>query len=157
VEFPSRACQAENNAETLKTILTQILEEKNAVIRPPPPSTEFDLVIFSKRNNEPIMPESTPPKAPRLLDPDIAKLRQAHAANVLDLKRRRTSAKILQTILEKRLPALTDEDIAKLLATIGRPKPVTATVPPRPTPAAQAPRPAQPMPGAVPVMGGRKP
>lgn len=96
------------------------------------------------------MPELPPPKASRTLDPDIAKLRQAHAQNVLDLKRRRTSAKILQTILEKRLPALTDEDISKLLTAIG-PKPVPVPLPPPPKPpvptAAQGPRPAQPMPG----------
>ena len=99
------------------------------------------------------MPETPKPtKAARVLDPDIARLREAHAQNVLDLKRRRTSAKILQTIIEKRLPALIYDDIVKLIAAIG-PKPL----PPRPVQAPQAPRPAQPLPGAVPVMGGRKP
>jgi len=98
------------------------------------------------------MPENTKTKAIRVLDPDIAQLRKAHAQNVLDLKRRRTSSAILQTILEKRLPNLTDEDIAKLLGVIG-PKPVTAPLTPRPAPASlvnQVPRPAQPIPGPVP-------
>jgi Flp pilus assembly CpaE family ATPase len=103
------------------------------------------------------MPEpTTKPKSPRTIDPDIAVLRQQHAKNVLDLKRRRTSQNILRTILEKRLPAMTDEDVEKLLAAIG-PKPVTAPLPLRPAPAPQAPRQGQMMPGAVPVMGGRKP
>ena len=87
-------------------------------------------------------------KAIRVLDPDIAKLRQAHAQNVLDLKRRRTSASILATIIEKRLPALTDEDIAKLLAAIG-PKPVPAPLMPN-RQAAPALRPIQMVPGPVP-------
>jgi hypothetical protein len=156
VGFPRRACQAENNAETLKTLLRQILEKEHAFCTPPA-TTEFAETIWNKRaheplnkrNTDPIMPESTPPK-PRLLDPDIARLREAHAQNVLDLKRRRTSATILQTILEKRLPAMTDEDVQKLLTAIG-PKPVPVPLPPPPKPpvppAAQGPRPAQPMPG----------
>jgi hypothetical protein len=139
----------------VKTILAQILEKEHAFC-PPPATTEFAETIWSKRAHEPInkrtdpiMNEPIPPKAPRNLDPDIAVLRQRHAQNVLDLKRRRTSASILQTILEKRLPSLTDEDIAKLLNAIG-PKPAPAPLPQRPAPAAPALRPNQMVPGPVP-------
>jgi hypothetical protein len=101
--------------------------------------------------------EPKPPKSAKVVDPDILALREKHKANVAELKRGRKSCAILATIVEKFLPQMADSDIEKLLTAIG-PKPVTAPLPPRPTPAVVAmegqprpamPRPAQPMPGPV--------
>jgi hypothetical protein len=60
----------------------------------------------------------TPPKAatrkPRL-DPEIVKLRKKHATEVAEYLRKRSSAALLKTIVDKRLPKLVPADREKLL------------------------------------------
>ena len=56
----------------------------------------------------------TAPKTPKTIDPDILKLRNEHKNNVSLLRERRNSKKILETILEKRLPRMVMADREKL-------------------------------------------
>lgn len=58
------------------------------------------------------------PSGPRVIDAGIAELRRLHAANVQAYQAKTASAKILATIVNKRIEQLTDEDRMKLLDTL---------------------------------------
>jgi hypothetical protein len=62
--------------------------------------------------------EGTAPAKPRQkpkLDPEIVKLRKKHAEEVAAYLRVRSSANLLKTIVDKRLPRLVEADREKLL------------------------------------------
>ncbi len=61
----------------------------------------------------------TTPKAPRVVSPGIAKLREEHKANVAKFKAEAASAGTLKRIMEDLLPKLTDEDAGKLWSDLG--------------------------------------
>ncbi len=60
------------------------------------------------------------PSAPRVMDPEIVALRKAHNANVKALHTRRASAKLLATILNKRLAQMTQDDRSKLFDALAK-------------------------------------
>lgn len=76
---------------------------------------------------------------PRVLDPQIAALRQEHAQRVAALNTERRSAVLLETVLTKTLPQLTTRDIVSLRAALNAklgPAPVARpSTPPAPLPA----------------------
>ena len=54
------------------------------------------------------------PRAPRVIDPGIAAIHTAAKAEVLNYRRKQASARLLATIITKRLAQLTTEDRNKL-------------------------------------------
>ena len=60
------------------------------------------------------------PKAPRVIDPEIAKLRAQHVAAVAALRKSRASAKMLAKLTAK-IAKLTREDQERLREAIGAP------------------------------------
>jgi len=85
-------------------------------------------------------PATNAKKKPKV-DPEIMKLRAKHQAEVREYMKTRSSAGILKTIIDKRLPSMTKSDLEKLydyLGTLATP-PLPGVTEPHTRPAAPAP------------------